>query len=65
MRQVPLEPDINIALNECSGFATSTQKGPIMAMLISRSIGIALIIIEVGLIEVGLMENVQIGKWSN
>ena len=37
MRQVPLERDINIAVNGCSGFATSTQKGPFMAMLISRS----------------------------
>ena len=32
MRQVPLELDINIAINGCSGFATSTQKGPFMAM---------------------------------
>ena len=35
MRQVPLEPNINIAINGCSGFATTTQKGPFMAMLIS------------------------------
>ena len=39
MRQVPLERDINIAVNGCSGFATSTQKGPFTAMLISRSKG--------------------------
>ena len=43
MRQVPLERDINIAVNGCSGFATSTQKGPFMAMLISRSRGTYLI----------------------
>ena len=34
MKQVPLECDINIAVNGCSGFATSTQKGPFTAMLI-------------------------------
>ena len=34
MRHVPLERDINIAVNGYSGFATSTQKGPFMAMLI-------------------------------
>ena len=28
MRQEPLERDINIAVSGCSGFATSTQKGP-------------------------------------
>ena len=42
MRHVPLERDINIAVNGCSGFAifaTSTQKGPFMAMLISHSRG--------------------------
>ena len=27
MRQVPLERDINIAVNGCSGFATSTRPG--------------------------------------
>ena len=43
MRQVPLERDINIAVNGCSGFATSTQKLPFMAMLISRSRGTYLI----------------------
>ena len=43
MRQVPLERDINIAVNGCSGFATSTQKGPFKAMLISRSRGTYLI----------------------
>ena len=43
MRQVPLERDINIAVNGCSGFATSTQKGPFMAMLLSRSRGTYLI----------------------
>ena len=37
MRQVPLERDINIATNGYSGFATSTQKGPLMALLISHS----------------------------
>ena len=39
MRHVPLERDINIAVNGCSGFATSTQKGPFTAMLISLSGG--------------------------
>ena len=39
MRQFPLERDINIAVNGCSGFATSTKKGPFMAMLISCSRG--------------------------
>ena len=39
LRQVPLECDINIAVNGCSGFATSTQKGPFMAMLISHARG--------------------------
>ena len=43
MRQVPLERDINIAINGCSGFATSTQKGPFTAMLISHSRGTYLI----------------------
>ena len=43
MRQVPLERDINIAVNGYSGFATSTQKGPFMAMLISHSRGTYLI----------------------
>ena len=43
MRQVPLERDINIAVNGCSGFATSTRKGPFMAMLISHSRGTYLI----------------------
>ena len=42
-RQEPLERDINIAVNECSGFATSTQKGPFTAMLISGSRGTCLI----------------------
>ena len=39
MGQVPLERDIKIAVNGCSGFTTSTQKGPFKAMLISRSRG--------------------------
>ena len=43
MRQVPLERDTNIAVNGCSGFATSTQKAPFTAMLISRSRGTYLI----------------------
>ena len=43
MRQLPLERDINIAVNGCSWFATSTQIGPFMAMLISRSRGTHLI----------------------
>ena len=43
MRHVPLECDINIAVNWCSGFATSTQKGPSTAMLISRSRGTCLL----------------------
>ena len=43
MRHVPLERDINIAVNGCSGFATSTQKGPFMAMSISHSRGTYLI----------------------
>ena len=36
MRQVPLEHDINIASNGCSWFATSTQKGPFIAMLMTH-----------------------------
>ena len=43
MRHVPLECDINIAVNGCSGFATSTQKGPFTVMLISHSGGTYLI----------------------
>ena len=43
MGQVPLERDVNIAVNGCSGFATSTQKGPFTAMLISLSRGTYLI----------------------
>ena len=43
MRRVPLEREINIAVNGCSGFATSTQKGPFMAMLTSCSRGTYLI----------------------
>ena len=43
MRQVPLERYINIAVNGCSGFATSTQKGPFTATLLSRSRGTYLI----------------------
>ena len=43
MRQVTIEHDINIAVNGCSWFATSTQKGPFMAMLISHSGGTYLI----------------------
>ena len=39
MRQVPLECDINIDANGCSWFATSTQKGPFTAMLLSCSRG--------------------------
>ena len=34
---VTVECDINIALNGCSGFATSTQKGSFTAKLMSRS----------------------------
>ena len=52
MRQVPperLERDINIAVNGCSGFATSNQKGPYMAMLISRSRGTYLITVSIKL----------------
>ena len=41
-----VERDINIAANGCSGFATSTQKGPFAAMLISRSRGTYLIYID-------------------
>ena len=44
MRQVPLERDINIAVNGCSGLATSSQKRPFKAMLISRCRGTYLII---------------------
>ena len=44
MRQVPLERDINIAVNGCSGFASSSQKRPFMAMLISCSRGTCLIL---------------------
>ena len=43
MMQVPLERDINIAVNGCSGFATSTQKRPFRGMLISRYRGTYLI----------------------
>ena len=43
MRQVPLECNINIAPNGCSRLATSTQKGPFTAMLISCSRGTCLI----------------------
>ena len=43
MRQLPLERDINITVNACSGFTTSTQKVPFMAMLISCSRGTYLI----------------------
>ena len=43
MGQVPLERDIKIAVNGCSGFATTTQEGPFSAMLISRSRGTFLI----------------------
>ena len=43
MRQVPLERDINIAVNGCSGFETSTRKEPFMAMLTSCSRGTYLI----------------------
>ena len=32
MRQVPLERDINIAVNGCFRFATSTQREPFKAM---------------------------------
>ena len=43
MRQVPLERDINIAVNGCSWFVTSTQKGPFKAMFTSPSRGTYLI----------------------
>ena len=46
MRQVPLKSDINIAVKECSGFATSTKIGPFMAMLILRSRGTYLIVVK-------------------
>ena len=45
MRQVPLECDINNAINGFSSFATSTKKGPFRAMLISRCRGTCLIIL--------------------
>ena len=51
MRQVPLERDINIAVKGCSGFATSTQKGPFKAMLISRSSGTYLIVKDPNLVH--------------
>ena len=38
MRQAPLECDINIALNVCSGFATSTKKGPFTQQCCSRAL---------------------------
>ena len=44
MGQVPPERDINIVTNICFGFATSIQKGPFMAMLISHSRGTYLIV---------------------
>ena len=53
MRQVPLERDVNIAVNGCSGFATSTQKGPFTAMSISQSRGPYLIIHSGWLPEIG------------
>ena len=43
MRHVPPGRDSNIAVNGCSGFATSAQKGPFTAMLISHSRGTYLI----------------------
>ena len=51
MRQVPLECDINNAVNGCSEFATSTQKEPFMAMLISRSRGTYLIVKDPNLVH--------------
>ena len=47
MRHVPPGRDSNIAVNGCSGFATSTQKGPFTAMLISRSRGTSPIFADV------------------
>ena len=44
MGQVPLERDINIPVNGCSGFATSTQNSPFVAMLISLYRGTYLIV---------------------
>ena len=51
MRHVPLVRDINIAINGCSGFATSTQKGPFTAMLISCSRGTYLIMLSLFLLD--------------
>ena len=42
-RHVPPERDSNIAVNGCSWFATSTQKGPFTPMLVSHSSGTYLI----------------------
>ena len=39
MKQVPLERDIDIAVNGCYVLATSAQKGTFAAMMISRSRG--------------------------
>ena len=50
MRHVPLERDINIAVNGCFGFAPSTQKGPFTAMLISCSRGTYLISYQKGIV---------------
>ena len=43
MRLVPVERVINIAVNGCYWFTTSTQKGPFLAMLLSCSRGTYLI----------------------
>ena len=53
MRQVPLERDINIAVNGCSGLATSTQKELSTAMLILRSGDTYLILLSLQCVDEG------------
>ena len=67
MRQVPPECDIIIAVNKCSGFKTSTQQGPLMAMLIARSRGTCLIIAYFNQLDVSRPPNtifIFISTWS-
>ena len=63
MRQGPLERDIYIVINGCSGFATSIQKGPFMAMLISRSGGTYLIVRKTSKM-VGYVDRQKFLLWS-
>ena len=63
MRQVPLKRDINTAVYGCSGFATSTQKGSFMAMLISRSRGTYLIANKISF-KVMIVRNQRQSTWK-